>query len=145
MIKDKLKSDSVDALKKHNSRRVEVLRFLISIIDKKEMLLPPGGLKEEDEIGVLRKELKNKEESREMFTKGNRLDLVAEVEEEIGIVKEYLPIEMDEAEVILAVEEVMAGMSGANFGQIMGAVMKKIGGKAGGDVISRIVKERLNG
>ncbi len=143
MIKTKLKADSVEALKGHNSRRVEVLRFLISVIEKKELLLPPDSLKEEDEINALRKELKNKEESREVFSKGNRMDLVAEMDEEISIVKEYLPKEIDESEVIKVVDEILAEVSGANFGQVMGMVMKKMAGRVSGDVVSRIVKERF--
>ena len=60
MFKDKLKSDSVLALKNRDSARVDVLRFLISLIDKREMQLPPGGMTEKEEIVVLRKELKKK-------------------------------------------------------------------------------------
>ena len=76
MLKDKLKLESVNALKAHDQKLVDVLRFLVSLIDKKELQLPAGKMTEADEIAVLRKELKNKEESREMFAKAGRGDLV---------------------------------------------------------------------
>ena len=105
MLKDKLKQDSVVALKEHNSTLVEVLRYLISLIDKKELQMPVGEMKEEDEISVLRKELKNKEESREMFLKASRNDLVSQLDYEIEILKSYLPQEMSLADIEILVEE----------------------------------------
>lgn len=142
-LRNKLKEDSVIALKAHDAKRVEVLRFLISLIDKKEMQLPPGTMKEEDEVGVLRKELKNKEESKAMFEKASRSDLVAEVNSEIEIVNEYLPKQMEEAEIVQIAKEVLAANPNANFGMLMGAVMKKVAGRAGGDVVGKVVKEMM--
>ncbi|MEI8068165.1 MAG: GatB/YqeY domain-containing protein [Candidatus Shapirobacteria bacterium] len=144
MLKDKLKQDSVVALKSRDNKRVGVLRFLISLIDKKEMQLPPGAMTEVEELGVLRKELKNKEESREMFLKANRDDLVTELDYEIVVVKEYLPQDVSEdkiEEIVLAV----IAEKGDNFGLVMREVMARLGGAVGGDVISKIVKEKING
>ena len=144
MMRDKLKKDSFDALKNRDNRRVDVLRFLISLIDKKELQLPPDGLTEAEEIAVLRKELKNKEESKEMFLKASRQDLVDQLDYEISIVRKYLPAEMGEDKISEIVEQVMVE-KGNNFGMIMKEVMIKTGGLVDGSVISRIVKEKLNG
>jgi uncharacterized protein len=143
MLKDKLKVESVSALKNRDQARVDVLRFLISLIDKREMQLPPGEMTEKEEIGVLRKELKNKQESREMFLKAGREDLVKQQDYEIKIVFEYLPEELPESEVAKIVEEVIVEV-GANFGLVMKNVMIKTEGKASGEVISRIVKEKMS-
>lgn len=144
MMRDKLKKDSFDALKNRDNKRVDVLRFLISLIDKKELQLPPDGLTESEEVAVLRKELKNKEESREMFLKASRQDLVDQLDYEISVVKEYLPAEMSEDKISEIVEQVVAE-KGNNFGMIMKEVMIKTGGTVDGGVISRIVKEKING
>jgi len=144
MLKDKLKQDSVVALKNHDSKRVGVLRFLISLIDKKEMQLPPNTMTEVEELVVLRKELKNKEESREMFLKANRSDLVSELDYEIVVVKEYLPQEISEEKIREVVSSVIEE-KGNNFGLVMREVMVRFGGAVGGDVVSAIVKEKLNG
>jgi len=141
MFKDKLKSDSVSALKNRDSARVDVLRFLISLIDKREMQLPPGGMTEKEEIAVLRKEVKNKQEAREMFLKAGRADLVKQQDYEIGVVSEYLPAEMPESEVAKFVDEAIAEF-GVNFGLVMKGVMAKTGGRVGGEIVSRIVKEK---
>ena len=143
MLRDKLKKESIEALKSHNQKLVDVLRFLISLIDKKEMQLPVGKMTENDEIGVLRKELKNKDESREMFLKANRTDLVEQLDYEIEIVKGYLPAEITKEQIEQTVVDVIAE-KGNNFGLVMKEVMSKLGGAVDGGVISQIVKEKIS-
>ncbi len=144
MLKDRLKKESIEALKSHNQRLVDVLRFLVSLIDKKELQLPVGKMTESDEFGVLRKELKNKEESREMFLKAGRMDLVEQLDYEIEIVKGYLPAEITEDQIRKVVDEVIVE-KGNNFGLVMKEVMVKLGGSVDGGVIAGIVKEKING
>jgi len=144
MLKDKLKKDSAEALKNHNQKMVDTLRFLISLIDKKELSLPVGEMTEAEEIRVLRKELKNKEESREMFVRGDRSDLVAQLDYEIEIVKSYLPAEITEDQIKKVVDEVIGGKEN-NFGLVMKEVMTKLGGEVEGSTVARIVKEKLSG
>lgn len=143
MIKDKLKIDSVEALKKHENTKVDVLRFLISLIDKKEMQLPVGQMTESDELVVLRKELKNKEESKEMFLKGNRNDLVEQLNYEIEVLKTYLPQAIEENQVIEVVEKIILD-KGNNFGLVMKETMAQLGGAVDGSLVSRIVREKLS-
>jgi len=143
MIRDNLKQDSFNALKNRDNKRVDVLRFLISLIDKKELQLPPGGMTEAEEMIVLRKELKNKEESKEMFLKGGRQDLVDQLDYEIIVVKEYLPAEISEDKIKEIVTEVIIEKGKENFGLIMKEVMAKTGGGVDGGVVSRIVKENI--
>ena len=143
-MRDKLKIDSFNSLKNRDNKRVDVLRFLISLIDKKELQLPPGGMTEAEELNVVRKELKNKEESKEMFLKASRQDLVDQLDYEIELVKEYLPAEISEEKMAEIVDQVIIE-KGNNFGMIMKEVMIKTGGAVDGSVISRIVKEKING
>jgi len=144
MWRDQIKQEVVVALKSGDSKKVEVLRFLVSLIDKRELQLPPeSGLTEAEEINVLRKELRNKEEAREMFVKAGRDDLVKEQDFEIEIVKSYLPREMDEREIEKIVEKIVSE-KGNNFGAVMGETMKVVAGKASGDVVSKIVREALS-
>jgi len=144
MIRDKLQKDSFEALKARDNRLVDVLRFLKSLIDKKEMQLPPGSLTEIEETKILNKELKDKEESKEMFAKAGRNDLVEQLDYEIEIVKRYLPELISEEQVTKMVEEVITE-KGNNFGMIMKEVMIKTAGAVDGSIISRIVKEKING
>jgi len=141
-MRDKLKQDSIDSLKAHNQARVDVLRFLISLIDKRELQLPPGSMSETEVMSVLRKELKNKEESREMFLKGNRDDLVKSLDYEISVLKEYLPVDLSDEDLVKMIDEAISSV-GNNFGLVMREVLKKAEGKVGGERVSKIVKEKL--
>jgi len=141
-LKDKIKTESVEALKKGDHRRVEVLRYLVSLIDKREMQLPLGEMKEDEELEVLRKELKNKEESRAIFAKAGRSDLVEQQDYEIGVLGEYLPPDLNEEEVEKIIEEAMAE-AGNNFGMVMKLVMGKVRGRVAGEVVARLVKQKL--
>ena len=142
MWRDKLKLEAIEALKSGDKKRVEVLRFLVSLIDKREFQLPLNGLTEVEEVNVMRKELKNKEEAREMFSKAGREDLVKEQDYEIEIVKSYLPKELDEGELRKIVDEVIAE-KGKVFGAVMGETMKRVAGKSNGDMVSKVVKEAM--
>lgn len=142
MWRDQIKKEAVEALKSGDKKRVEVLRFLVSLIDKRELQLPLNALTEAEEINVLRKELRNKEEARDMFLKAGREDLVKEQDYEIEIVKVYLPKELDEKEIKEIVEKIVSE-KGNNFGAVMGETMKIVAGKASGDLVSKIVKEVL--
>ncbi|MFA6008103.1 MAG: GatB/YqeY domain-containing protein [Candidatus Shapirobacteria bacterium] len=142
MWRDKIKKEAVDALKSGDRKKVEVLRFLVSLIDKREMQLPLNALTEAEEINVLRRELKNKEEAREMFLKAGRNDLVEEQDYEISVVKVYLPKELDEKEIREIVEKIISE-KGKNFGAVMGETMKRVAGKADGNAVSKIVKEEM--
>lgn len=144
MIKNKIKEDSVLALKNHDNRRVDVLRYIISLIDKRELQLPVGEMNDGEEMKVLQKELKNKEESKEMFLKGNRDDLALQLDYEISILKDYLPQAMSEDEVAKLVDESIKN-NGNNFGVIMKDVMNKLNGQVGGDLVSKLVKQKISG
>jgi uncharacterized protein YqeY len=128
MWRDKIKQEAVEALKSG---------------DKRGLQLPPDGMTEVEELNVLRKELRNKEEARGMFLKAGRNDLVEQQDYEIEVVKTYLPKELDEVELKKIVDEVVAE-KGKIFGAVMGETMKRVAGKANGDQVSKIVRELLN-
>jgi hypothetical protein len=143
MWREQIKKEAAEALKSGDKKKVEVLRFLVSLIDKRGLQLPPDALTEAEEINVLRKELRNKEEAREMFLKAGREDLVKEEDYEIEVVKTYLPKELSEEEIKGIVEKVIEE-KGKNFGAVMGETMKLVAGKASGDAVAKVVKEKLS-
>lgn len=151
MLRNKIKLNADEALKLGDSKKVGVLRYLISIIDKKALIMPPDSMTEQDELAVLQKELKNKQESREMFEKGGRTDLVAEQDYEIEILKNYLPVAMDSAElekiVDSVIEKLCKDMVKPYPANIFGSIMREVGmivsGKAEGSEIAKIVKNKI--
>lgn len=144
MLKDKIKVEIVRALKAGETERVEALRYLVALIDKKELQLPLGKMNEAEEIGVLQKELKDKQESREIFAKAGRNDLAEKAEREIKMVMEYLPEPLSEAELGRIIDEVVAE-KGGDFGLVMREVLGKVGGRVGGGVVAGKVRARING
>jgi len=144
-IRDRIKKDSVEALKAGQSRKVEILRFLLSLIEKRALKLPFGEMEDSDVSAVLQKELKNKKESKQMFEKASRDDLVKEIEYEIELLQVYLPEEINEEEVEKIVGRIVDENKEANFGLMMNKVMAELRGKVDGGLVSKLVKKAIDG
>jgi len=106
-----------------------------------------GELKEDDEIKLLQKLVKQRKDSLEIYQQQNRTDLAQKEQEEIEIIEKFLPKQLsaDElrSEVAAIISEVGAS-SPADMGKVMGAATKKLAGKADGKTISALVKELLS-
>ncbi len=144
MLRARLKSEVIDFLKKGDRKRVEVLRYLVSLLDKRELQLPVGTMNEEEELVVLSKELKNKLESREIFLKANRGDLVEQLEFEIEVLKGYLPEALSEEEVERMVDELVARL-GKDMGKVMREARATLGGRVDGAKLAEVVKAKIAG
>jgi len=106
-----------------------------------------GELNEADEIKILQKLVKQRKDSLEIFEKQNRPDLAAKEIEEIAVIEKYLPKQMNEDEVKAVLNKLIDEMgvtSPADFGKLMGAATKKLGGKADGKTISALARQMLN-
>ena len=105
-----------------------------------------GQLKEEDEIKLLQKLVKQRKDSLEIFRQQNRADLAQKEEEEIEVIEKFLPQQLSTDELkaeLMAIIAETGASSPADMGKVMGAATKKLGGKADGKTISGIVKELL--
>ena len=106
-----------------------------------------GELKEEDEIKLLQKLVKQRKDSLEIYQQQNRADLAQKEEEEIGIIEKFLPKQLSAVELRLEVAAIITEVgasSPADMGKVMGAATKKLAGKADGKTISALVKELLS-
>ena len=107
-----------------------------------------GELKEEDEIKLLQKLVKQRKDSLEIFTQQNRNDLAQKEKEEIEVIEKFLPKQMSADELKTELKQIIAEVgasSPADMGKVMGAATKKFAGKADGKTISALVKEILAG
>lgn len=105
-----------------------------------------GELKEEDEIKLLQKLVKQRKDSLEIFQQQNRADLAKKEEEEIAVIEKFLPEQMSAEEVKEELVKIIAAVgaaSPADMGKVMGAATKQLAGKADGKTISSLVKELL--
>lgn len=102
----------------------------------------------DDEVAVLRRERKRRLEAAEAFRGGGRAEQAAAEDSEAELIAGYLPVELSDDEldslVAAAVEETGASEA-RQMGQVMGAVMPKVAGRADGGRVSAAVKKRLSG
>ncbi len=106
-----------------------------------------GELKEEDEIKLLQKLVKQRKDSLEIFQQQNRTDLAEKEQEEIAVIEKFLPKQLSPDEIKEVLTKIIAdsgASSPADMGKVMGMATKQLAGKADGKTISALVKELLN-
>src|SRR5690606_380859 len=106
-----------------------------------------GNLKEEDEVKLLQKLVKQRKDSLDIYIKQNRPDLAKKEEEEIAVISKFLPAQMSAEELRDIISKIIAdtgASSPADMGKVMGAANKQLAGKADGKTISMVVKELLS-
>ena len=106
MLRDDINKDLTEAQKAKNERTVSTLRMVNSTLKNADIEARTTGkpLGDPEVLAILQKMIKQRQESVEMYKKGDRPDLVKQEEEEIAIISVYLPKQMSEAEVAAAVE-----------------------------------------
>jgi|TARA_B100000686_G_scaffold31577_1_gene32715 uncharacterized protein YqeY len=144
---DQLQKAMQMALKSSENDRVRTLRTLIAKL-KDKSIEKGDELSDEEEIKILQTASKQRKEAAEMFTKGNRTELAESELNELSIIKEYLPEELSEANLIEIIDKII-NETGAESMQDMGKVMSKVmqiaSGKSDGNIVQQIVKKRLSG
>lgn len=142
---EKLGKDIVVAMKEKDSLKLSVLRMVKGALQLEHI----NNKKELDDdlfIDVVSKQIKQRNESLEEFTKANRNDLAEKVESEIEILKTYLPKQLSKEEVEKTIEEAFIKVKpqGAkDMGLIMKEVTPLLKGKADMKEVSNIIKSKL--
>jgi uncharacterized protein YqeY len=153
-LKDQLSADLRDALRSGDETRKSTLRMLITSIRNAEIPAEGAaetGRRELDDAGVLdvvRKEVKQRRDSMEMYGKANRPDLLAVEEAEVNVLLTYLPQQMTRLEIEAVARGIIErlGAGGpADKGKVMPAIMAELRGKAEGRDINAVVTELLGG
>ena len=147
-LKDLLTEDMKQAMKDKEAGklRLSVIRMVRAAIKNVE-IDTKAELAEEDVIAIVAKEVKMRRDSMEEFKKGQRDDLVAQLEQEIEVLLPYLPQQLTEAEVREIVTEAVAiagATSSKDMGKVMAVLMPKVKGRADGKLVNNIVRELLN-
>ena len=152
-IEKRLQDDIRESLKTGDKVRLGCLRMLKSKIQEKTVACRAKQgreyqLTEEEVLGVISGYAKQRSDSIEAYRQGERADLLAKEEQELKIVREYLPSQLTEEEVATLVKEAIAE-SGASSPKDMGTVMKLVvprtKGRADGKVVSQLVRDLLAG
>ncbi len=150
-LQDQIQSDLTAAMKARDKRRISALRMIVAAMKNaavEDGRGPQGQLPDEVVERILAKEVKNRREAADAFRERGREDKAAEEEADADVYAEYLPEPLSDDELITIVEETIdeVGAEGPqDMGQVMGAVMPKVGNRADGQRVSALVKSRLMG
>lgn len=146
MLKEKLEQDLIESMKAKDELKLSVLRILKSAIKNHE-IQKKSVLEDIDIVQVIQSQIKSRRDSIDMFTKGNRPELAEKEQAEIEILKVYLPVQLEEANIRDIVSKAIIELNATNIqdmGKVMAKIMPEVKGKADGSLVSQIVKEELN-
>jgi uncharacterized protein YqeY len=147
-LSQQIDSDLKDAMRARDAGKLAVLRMLKSAL--KNAAIEKGSasaeLDDAEATQVIRKQVKQRQDSIESFEKGGRAELAAKEESELQILNSYLPAAMSSEQLAAVVREVIEEVGATSKAQ-MGAVMKalgpKVAGRADGRTLSQEVQRQL--
>lgn len=139
-ILERIQEDTRTAMKAGDRQRTAALRMIASELQKD---VKEG---EGDAIAVLQRERKKRQEAADAYAEADRAEQAAAERAEAELIAGYLPEQMSDAELAAVVDQALAetGAEGMQaMGQVMGSVMPKLKGRADGNRVSAMVRERL--
>ncbi len=144
-ISQQLDTDLKAALKARDKAKTSCLRLIKTAFNSAAKELK-RELDQDEEIKILGTLAKQRRDSIEQFTKGNRQDLVDVEKAELAWIELYLPAQLDEAGINAILDEVFAEVepqSVKDMGQVMKAAMGRLQGQADGKLVNQLVRQRL--
>jgi uncharacterized protein YqeY len=149
-LPERVDSDLKTAMREKNAGKLAVLRMLKAAL--MNAAIEKGGaqsqLNDADATQVIRKQVKQRQDSIESFEKGGRAELAAKEKAELSILQSYLPQAMSADELSKIVRETInevGASSKAQMGAVMKALQSKVAGRADGKTLSAEVQKQLNG
>jgi uncharacterized protein YqeY len=147
-ISEQVQKDMVAAMRSKEELKLSTLRMVKSALKNKE-IEKRSTLDEKEELAVLSTLVKQRKDSIEQFTRGNRPELAKKEADEIDIIETYMPKAVGEEQIVAAVRATIAEMGSPtmkDMGNVMKAVMAKFAGaRVDGKIVSETVKKELAG
>ena len=150
-LKERLRTDLTTAIKARDEVRSSTLRMVLTAITNAEVAgKEQRELSDDDIIGVLSTEAKKRREAAVAFDDGGRIEMAEKERAEAVVIADYLPAQLDPAEiaalVAAAVEQTGAAGEGMRaMGKVMGVVTPQVKGKADGGAVAAEVRRQLGG
>jgi len=144
--KERIQALLKESLKQKDTIRTSLLRMLLTAIKNKEVE-KIGPLTDNEFYTIVKTSIKQHHESIESFKKGNRFDLAEKEEQELEILKEFLPSQLTTEEISKEIEEAIITLSASSqkdMGKVIKFLMEKYPGRLDGKVISEMVRQRLS-
>jgi uncharacterized protein len=146
-LEQHIKEDAIQALRDGDKRRREALTSFVAAL-KKERIDSRRQPTEADELAVLKRERKRRAEAIELYDQAGRADLADQERFEEGLLEQYMPEELSEAELSQLVDEAVAATQAVTpkeMGKVMGWLKPKVAGRADNKLLSELVRARLGG
>ena len=144
-LKQKLTDDLRQAMKSGDEVRRSVIRLVMAAIKNAEIARQSAS-SDADILGIIAKEVRQRQESIESFKQGNRHDLVVKEEAEMAVLKEYLPQQMTREEIMAEARRVIDEVGAVGLsdkGKVMPKLIAQLKGRADGREINAVVTELL--
>lgn len=161
MLKEQLQADLKAALKAGDANRRTTIGMALSVVKSRELekrsglsksVTDPAELEKQSQltddeiIQVVSSEIKKRKEAIATYEQGGRAELAQKEKEEIAMLSQYLPEQMTPEALTAVVDEVIAELkpqSPKEMGKVIAAVMAKVKGRADGQTVSALIKERI--
>lgn len=147
-LQERINEDLKVYMKSKDTFKLGVVRMVKGAVQLEKINLKKEELSDDEIIKLISKQIKMRKDSIAEFTKAGRSDLVQQNEKEIDVLKEYMPEEMSEEEVINIINEAISSTGASNIkemGKVMREVTPKVSGRFDMVRVSSIIKEKLNG
>lgn len=145
-LEEKILEDFKQAMKSKDSLRVSILSFLRAQFSYLALEKKKNALDDSDCLGVIKRLIKQHQDSIEQFRQGNREDLVEKEERELAILKGYVPEELSAEDIARLVDAAVIATGAAgmkDMGKVMKEVLEQAAGRADNKTVSALVRERL--
>jgi len=146
MLSQKITQDYIQAMKAKESAKASTLNFLRAQIKNVMIDKRVQDLDDSEVTAIIKKQVKQRQDSIQQYTAGGRQDLAAKEQTELDILKAYLPDEMSAGDLTPLVEQAIAetGASGPkDMGTVMKAMMSRVAGRADNKLVSDLVRQAL--
>ena len=150
MLRQRLNDALKEAMKAKDAPRTSTLRLILAAVKDRDIANRTAeareGIGDEDILKLLQSMIKQRRDSIEAYTKGNRPELAQQEQDEIAIIESYLPAQMNEAEIDAAVDAAIAELKADSLkqmGQVMAVLRERFAGsldmgKAGARVKAKL-------
>jgi uncharacterized protein len=139
-VLERVQDDVRSAMKARDRERAGALRMIVDVLQQ------DAKLGKGDEVAVLQRERKKRVEAAEAYEQAGRADQAAAERFEAELIEAYLPQQLSDeelAQLVAAAVEETGATEQRQMGQVMSALMSKVGGRADGKRVSAAVREKL--
>lgn len=147
-IAERIEKEYIEAYKAKNKTKLDTLRLLKSAAKNRqvELLQTNKALSDDEYMTVLLRQVKQRQESIELYNQANRIDLASTEQAELEVLREYLPKQLSQKEIAVIIEDsvtphIAEGMKA--MGKIIQSIMEKYKGQVDGKAVSEAVKAKL--